>query len=178
MTEPIMFDDLKKTLPVKLKIIKVNDRSIEVKQYLSVNDKLNLITNVLKQVASNEDKYTFVNPVQMDVYTALEIIYFYTNIGFTSEQKNDPAKLYDELEKQEIINMVISAIPKEEYQFVVNGVEETINAYYNYRNSIRGIIEDVSTDYKNLDFDATQIQEKLKDPDNLTLLKDVVKKLG
>jgi hypothetical protein len=75
-----------------------------------------------------------------------------------------------------------------DYKFMVKGGNEAFynlfnyiintNSYYNYRNSIRGIIEDVSTDYKNLDFDATQIQEKLKDPDNLTLLKDVVKKLG
>ena len=178
MTEPIMFDDLKKVIPLKIKAIKINDKSIEVKQYLSVNDKLNLITNVLKQVAANEDKYTFVNPVQMDVFTALEIVYFYSNIGFTSEQKADAAKLYDELEKQDIINMVVAAIPQEEYQFVVSGVEETVNAYYNYRNSARGIMDDIGTDYKNLDFDATKIQEKLSNQENLTFLKNVVNKLG
>ena len=176
MAEKITFNDLKKELPLKIKIIKINNKSVEIKQYLPVNDKLNLITAVLQQVAQNE--YSFANPVQMDVYTTLEIIYAYTNIEFTEEEKANPADLYDELEKQEIINIVIAAIPETEYKFIIDGVEETIKAYYTYCNSLRKMLEDITTDYKDLDFDATEIQKKLKDLDNLTLLKDVMNKLG
>ena len=176
MAEKPIFNDLKKELPLKMKVVKINDKEVEVKQYLPVNDKLNLITKVLEQVAQNE--YPFANPVQMDVYTTLEIIYAYSNIDFTEEEKANPAELYDELEKQEIANMIIAAIPETEYNFVVDGIEDTITAYYAYRNSIKGIIEDVTTDYKDLDFDATEIQKKLADPDNLSLLKGVMEKLG
>lgn len=173
----ISFNDLKKENPLKIKMIKINDKEIEVKQYLPVNNKLNLITNVLQQVAGNE--YPFANPVQMDVYSALEIVYAYApDIEFTEEEKANPADLYDELEKQGIINAIVSAIPKTEYEFVIDGIEKTISAYYSYRNSVKGIIEDITTDYSNLDLDATNIQKKLSDPENLTLLKDVMKKLG
>ena len=176
MAEKPIFNDLKKELPLKMRVIKINDIQIEVKQYLPVNEKLNLITRVLQQVAQNE--YPFVNSIQMDVYTTLEILYAYSNIEFTEEEKANPADLYDELEKQGITNQIIAAIPVPEYKFVTDGIEETITAYYAYRNSVKGIIEDVTTDYKDLDLDATEIQKKLADPDNLSLLKGVLDKLG
>ena len=44
--------------------------------------------------------------------------------------------------------------------------------------SVLGILEAVSKDYSNLDFDATQIQKKMADPENLKLVKDVLTKLG
>ena len=170
------FNDLKKELSIKMKVIKINDKEVEVKQYLPVNEKLNLITRVLQQVAQNE--YPFANPVQMDVYTTLEILYAYSNIEFTEEEKANPADLYDELEKQEIANMIIAAIPETEYNFLMDGINDTITAYYAYRNSLKGIMEDITTDYKDLDFNATEIQQKLADPDNLSLLKGVMEKLG
>ena len=177
MAEKVSFDNLKnKEMPLKIKAFQLNGETIEVKEYLPVNDKLNLITAVLQQVAQNE--YPFVNPVQMDVYTTLEILYAYSNIEFTEEQKADPAALYDELEKYDIANRVIALIPATEYKFIIEGIEKTIYAYYNYRNSAKGIMEDITTDYKDLDFNATEIQEKLADPDNLTLLKGVMEKLG
>ena len=47
-----------------------------------------------------------------------------------------------------------------------------------YRNSAMGIMEAISADYSNLDLNATDIQKKLNDPDNMALLKDVLTKLG
>ena len=41
-----------------------------------------------------------------------------------------------------------------------------------------GILDTISTDYSNLNLDASEIQKKLSDPNNLTLLKDVLTKLG
>lgn len=177
MTQKITFSNLKKENPLKIKVIKINDKDIEVKQYLPVNDKLQLITSVLQQIAQNE--YPFPNPVQLDVYTVLEIIYAYIpGIEFTDEEKADPASLYDALEEQGIPNKVMEAIPRTEYEFLMTGIEDTITAYYNYRNSARGIMEDITTDYSNLNFDAEEIRKKLGDPENVGFLKEVMKKMG
>ena len=177
MTQKITFSDLKKENPLKIKVIKINDKDIEVKQYLPVNDKLQLITSVLQQVAQNE--YSFANPIQLDVYTTLEIIYAYApNIEFTDEEKAHPASLYDELEKQGISNRIIEAIPEYEYNFLIKGVEESIDAYYSYVNSARGIMADIATDYSNLNFDAEEIRKKLGDPENVGFLKEVMEKMG
>lgn len=41
-----------------------------------------------------------------------------------------------------------------------------------------GILDTISQDYSNLNLEASAIQEKLADPENMTLLKSVLSKLG
>jgi hypothetical protein len=41
-----------------------------------------------------------------------------------------------------------------------------------------GIMENIANDYSDLDFDATEIQKKIGDPNNMELLKAVLSKLG
>ena len=105
-------------------------------------------------------------------------MYAYTNISFTDKQKGDPTKLYDLLEENGVIAEVIAAIPENEYALLLGWIDETIEAFYTYRNSVMGIMEQISTDYSNLSLDATEIQQKLADPQNLELLKNVMTKLG
>ena len=157
------------------KNITICDQVIEVKQYLPISDKINIITNVIENSA---DDNNFANPVKVEVFANLEIMYAYTNISFTDKQKGDPTKLYDLLEENGIIAEVIAAIPENEYALLLGWIDETIEAFYTYRNSVMGIMEQISTDYSNLSLDATEIQQKLADPQNLELLKNVMTKLG
>lgn len=157
------------------KTISICDQDVEVKQYLPINDKINIITNVIENSA---DDNNFANPVKVEVFANLEIMYAYTNISFTDKQKGDPTKLYDLLEENGIIAEVIAAIPENEYALLLGWIDETIEAFYTYRNSVMGIMEQISADYSNLSLDATEIQQKLADPQNLELLKDIMTKLG
>ena len=159
----------------EIKNITINDQVIEVKQYLPINDKINIITNVIENSA---DDNNFANPVKVEVFANLEIMYAYTNISFTDKQKGDPTKLYDLLEENGIIAEVIAAIPENEYALLLGWIDETIEAFYTYRNSVMGIMEQISEDYSNLSLDATEIQQKLADPQNLELLKSIMTKLG
>ena len=159
----------------EIKNITINDQVIEVKQYLPISDKINIITNVIENSA---DDNNFANPVKVEVFANLEIMYAYTNISFTDKQKGDPTKLYDLLEENGIIAEVIAAIPENEYALLLGWIDETIEAFYTYRNSVMGIMEQISEDYSNLSLDATEIQQKLADPQNLELLKSVMTKLG
>lgn len=171
------FKDIKQEISGNITTeVNINGQTVNVKCYLPINKKLELITKVLDQVSDNP--YSFANPVQMDIYTVLEIIFAYTDIEFSEEEKKNPAELYDQLEIQNIINPIISTIPESEYIFLMEGIEETVKAYYSYRNSVKGIIEDVTTDYSNLNLDADNIREKIADPENLTLVKDILTKLG
>lgn len=159
----------------EVKNIKINDIDIEVKQYLAVNDKLDLIARV---ISGAHDQNNFPNPIKIEVIGAMEIIMAYTNITFTDKQKEDIAKLYDILDSNGIINQIVSAIPEDEYHFLIDGINDTIDAVYTYQNSILGILDTISQDYSNLNFDATEIQKKLADKDNLSLVRDVLTKLG
>lgn len=158
----------------EIKTVKIGDIEIEVKQYLPVNDKLALISNVIN--ASHDTNYP--NPIKVEVNGSLEMIYAYTNITFTEKQKEDPAKLYDILDSSGLIDAIISAIPEEEYDFLIQGIDKSIEAIYDYENSVLGILETIKTDFSNLDLEATQISDKLSDENNLTLLKNIVTKLG
>ena len=159
----------------KVQVVTINGLEVEVKQYLPVAEKLELIANVLNNSA---DDNNFANPVKTYVLSHLEIIYAYTNLSFTDKQKEDPAKLYDILETNGIIDSIILAMPPSEYDNLIEDITSTIDAYYKYKNSALGILEAATTDYKNLDLEASDIKKQIADPDNLTLLKDVITKLG
>lgn len=158
-----------------VKDIEFNGQIIEVKQYLPVNDKLELIGNVIN---SAHDENNFSNPVKVSVFTTLEIMYAYTNINFTEKQKEDPTKLYDMLISSGFACEVFRAIPEEEYHEIVSGVEDSIEAIYTYRNSVLGILDNITNDYDGMNLDATNIYNKLADPDNMDLIKQVLTKLG
>lgn len=159
----------------EITIIEFNEQAIEVKQYLPVEEKLELITRVLEL---SHDSNNFSNPVKVEVYTALEIIDKYTNINFTEKQKENPTKLYDLFTGNGLMDMVLEAIPENELNEVLVGIDRTITSVYKYQNSILGILDTISQDYSNLNLDADEIKKKIGDPENLTLLKDIMTKLG
>ena len=55
-----------------------NEQEIEVKQYISVNDKLKLISDIINKTI---DEHSFCNPVQVKVFIALGIIEFIWSVG-------------------------------------------------------------------------------------------------
>lgn len=171
----VSFSKLSLKVNQDIKNIIFNNQNIEVKQYLPVNEKLELISNVIN---TSHDDNNFANPVKISIFTTLEIMYAYTNINFTDKQKEDPTKLYDMLVSSGLVAAVVNAIPEAEYHEVLCGVSDSIDAIYTYRNSVMGILEQVSQDYNALDLDATKIQEKLADPENMAFLKEVTTKLG
>lgn len=158
-----------------VKTITIGDQEVEVKQYLPINDKLELIGEVLGMAA---DANNFNNPVKLKVFLHLGIMFRYTNISFTDKQKEDLVKLYDILESNQIFDIIINAMGSEEYQLILQGVNECAEAFYSYKTSIMGILESVNLDYQNLDLDVTKLQEKMNSPQELSLLKDIMNKLG
>ena len=160
----------------EVKTVNINNNVIEVKQYLPINDKLALISRVIN--LSHDSSNNFANPVQVEVIGTVEIIMAYTNLSFTEKQKEDYAKLYDLLEENSITKDLISAIPEDEYAFLIDGINESIEAVYKYQNSVLGILDSVAQDYSNLESDASKIQQELADPQNLELLKGIMSRLG
>ena len=160
----------------EVRVIEWNEQKIEVKQYLPINQKLELISNVINLSHDGQNNYS--NPVRVDVYTALEVIDAYTNINFTEKQREDPTKIYDLFHGNGLLTAIIEAIPEAEYVSVINGIYRSIDAIYTYHNSVLGILEAVSTDYENIDLDLTKIQDAIKDPNSIGLLRNVLDKLG
>lgn len=160
----------------KVQTVEYNDQTIEVKQYLPIAEKSELITRVLNN--SVDENTGYYNLLKLDMNLGLEIVYAYSNISFTEKQKEDSMKLYDMLNASKVLNLIIGLVPDGEFYYLNKTTYEMANNIVAYRNSAMGIMEAISTDYSNLDLDATDIQKKLNDPDNMALLKDVLTKLG
>ena len=147
----------------------------EVRKYLPLNEKLELVSRIINQ---SIDDNGFYNPMRVKLYMVLEIVYAYTNLSFTEKMKEDPFKLYDILVSTGIFTDAIDVIREKDWKEIQENVWTTIKNIYDYRNSLMGIMEAVSADYSQLNLDATEIKNKLADKDNLELLRDVLSKLG
>lgn len=158
-----------------IKTIEYNEKTIEVKQYLPIEDKMELIATIVNNSADDNNYY---NPCRLEIYTITEMILAYTNISVTDKQKEDIYKLYDVFVSSDLGIEILNTIPEEERQFVLGSVEALTESIYKYKNSAMGIFESIATDYSNLEMDTEKLHKNLADPNNLTLLKDIMTKLG
>lgn len=156
-------------------IINWNDQEIEIKQYLPVNEKLELISRIINNSAED---MKFYNVGKIEIFTTLEIIFAYTNINFTDKQKEDVCKLYDLFMSSDLMDEIFAHIPESELDWISDTIEDTIESIYSYQNSVMGILDAIKNDYSALDLDASEIQKKLADPENLELLKGIMTRLG
>jgi hypothetical protein len=154
-----------------IKTIKYNEQVIEVKQYLSVIEKLGLISNIINYSVDNTN---FANPLKVSIFTTLELISAYTNISFTEKQKEDVYKLYDCFVGNGLASIIMNAIPKEELYELLTGVEDSINAFYQHRSSILGILEAMNQDYSNVNFDLEQLQKALQEGEGMNFIKELM----
>jgi hypothetical protein len=87
-------------------------------------------------------------------------------------------RLYDLIVSSGLGKLIRENMCSDEFDFITVTVDATIAEIYEYKNSVMGILEAISADYSNLNLDASEIQSKLADPNNMALLKDVLTKLG
>ena len=167
-----------------LKITKVDDRvntfifnekEIEVKRYLPISDKLTLIGNAINLAA---DGNRFANPMKIDMYLDLEIMFAYTNITFTDKQKEDLVKLYDMLASAGFFEAMYNVIAEDESSTIHYNAARIAENMYGQMNSLYGIMENVATDYTEVGSNIEKFQQDLADPNAIPLLKSIMTKLG
>lgn len=151
------------------------EQIIEVRQYLPIKDKAEMLSKVINAAS---DTNGFYNPLRIKVFLTLETLYAYTNIGFTEKQKENTDKLYDSVISSGLFDKIVSLIPYEEWKDLQNTVWHTISNIYEYRNSVVGILDTITTNYDNTKLDIDVLAESLSNPETLTLLKDIMSQLG
>ena len=167
-----------------LKITKVDDRvntftfnekEIEVKRYLPISDKLTLIGNAINLAM---DGNRFANPMKINMYLDLEIMFAYTNITFTDKQKEDLVKLYDMLASAGFFEVMYSVIAEDEVSTIHYNAARLAENMYGQMNSAYGIMENIATDYAEVGSNIEKFQQDLADPNTIPLLKNIMTKLG
>lgn len=161
----------------EIKTITWGGQDIEVIQYLPIQKKLGLIGRVISQAHEQDANYS--NPVKIEVYTALEILFEYTNITFTEKQKEDIPKLYDIVYSSGLWQAIVDAMPTDELDIVMNGIENSIEAIYKYQNSVLGIIDLLKGDMETIDnIDVEGMKQSLVEIAESPLIKEIVPLLG
>lgn len=157
--------------------INFNNQIITVKTTIPVQEKLNMISDIINS-ASEGDTTGYWNPGKIRIFTTLNYLYYYTNISFTDKQKADPAKLFDLVSASGLYQAVYSKVSDFDRGFISTVLTETLDNIYTYRNSVYGILDSMATDYSNLELDAEKLRATIGDPENISLLRDVITKMG
>lgn len=125
--------------------LKINDQintftkdnyQVNVKKYLPISDKIDLVQIAL-QKAQEDGIY---NQIKLDMYFHLNIIYLYTDIEISQEEREDEMKLYDILESNDIIDMVIANMDQDEYNELKGYLMEMESDSLTYRNTAAAVL--------------------------------------
>jgi len=129
-------------LKVEDSIKKAEGTEIEVLQYLPIEDKYDLIKITL-QKSRIEGLY---NPLILDMYFHLFIVYMYTNISFTDKQRENEYKIYDSLKSTGLLDKILEAIPENEYNDLITFLTDELELREKYNLSFSGMISKVIND--------------------------------
>jgi hypothetical protein len=156
--------------------VQIGEETIAVKQYLPIQEKLGLISRVIELAHMQDENYS--NPVKAAAFRDLEVIFAYSNLSFTDKQKEDVAKLYDMLYSTGIMNIIIDNIPEDEYNSIIDGVEDSIEAVYKYQNSALGILNGIKESYSETEINVEDMQKAVKELADSPVLKNVMNYLA
>lgn len=115
---------------------------VNVRKYLPISDKIDLVQIAL-QKAEEDGIY---NQIKLDMYFHLNIIYLYTNIEISQEEREDEMKLYDILESNDIIDTVIAFMDQDEYNELKGYLMEMESNSLAYRNTAAAVLTKIIQD--------------------------------
>jgi hypothetical protein len=138
----VTYSSLKLKIKEEIEEINFGDSKIEVQQYLPIQDKIDLIDITLQKAKEGR----LYNPIKVDMFFHLNLIYLYTNITFTDKQREDEYKLYDSLQSNGIISQVVAAMDENEYNGLLNMINEKIENELRYNTTAAAIISKIIDD--------------------------------
>ena len=139
-------------------------QNISVKKYFPISEKYDVIMITLQK--SYEDG--IYNPIKLDQYFMLNMIYMFTNIEFSAEDREDEDKLYDELESSGFIDKFIENVDKDAYEDMYSTITSLVGTLQKYNMSfigtMRRLIGDMSVNADEIqkivdNFDKEKFQE-------------------
>jgi hypothetical protein len=165
----VSFTNLKLKINSEVKEIKYNDVAIEIKQYLPIEEKIDLIQIALQ----NAEENGIYNDIRLDMYFHLYLVYLYTNLNFTDKQKEDEYKLFDILESNGLIDAVIGAIPESEYDRLLRYIEVFKHDILTYKNTAGAVLQTVIQDLPKNAAAAAEIVNSF-DPEKYQSVQDMI----
>ena len=154
----MLYKDLNLKVKDQTETISIQGQDINILQYLPVRDKNDLVQIALQNSRENG----VINEIKLEIYFNIYIVYFYTDLIFSDEEKADPGQLYDELQSNGILTRILGAMNQNEYNNLVDYLERIRASQDAYENSAAGVIKMFVQD---LPKNATEAAELLKNVD-------------
>ena len=99
----VSYANLKLKVNSDITTFNFNGTEIELLNYLPMEDKYDIIMIAL-QKAQEDD---IINPLKLDMYFHLNLVYLYTNLSFTEKQRENEEKIYDALKSNGFIDEML-----------------------------------------------------------------------
>jgi hypothetical protein len=116
---------------------KFGDKEIKVKKYLPVEDKYDIAMITLQKSAENG----IFNPIKLDIFYHLNLIYAYTDLEFSAEDREDELKLFDELESSGFMDEFLKVIDENEYKSILENIGDLEWSLTDYNKSAASVFK-------------------------------------
>ena len=157
---------------IENKEITYDGQTFNVRSWIPMEDKLALIGNIIN--ASIDDN-TFYNPARLHIFYVMNMVKEYTDIDF---KEMNIMYAYDLLDVSGLWDIIEKYIYENEINFIKQNIKETITNIYAYKNSVLGMIDAMNQKSEDLKVDGEALQKVIGDPENLTLVKQILDNLG
>ena len=152
--------------------ITYDGQTFNVRSWIPMEDKLALIGNIIN--ASIDDN-TFYNPARLHIFYVMNMVKEYTDIDF---KEMNIMYAYDLLDVSGLWDIIEKYIDENEINFIKQNIKETITNIYAYKNSVLGMIDAMNQKSEDLKIDGEALQKVIGNPENLTLVKQILDNLG
>ncbi len=157
---------------IENKEITYDGQTFNVRSWIPMEDKLALIGNIIN--ASIDDN-TFYNPARLHIFYVMNMVKEYTDIDF---KEMNIMYAYDLLDVSGLWDIIEKYIDENEINFIKQNIKETITNIYAYKNSVLGMIDAMNQKSEDLKIDGEALQKVIGNPENLTLVKQILDNLG
>ena len=126
--------DFKQEDTDKYTVITFKDKEIKVLKYLPSIEKYNLLNTTLLQ---SIDDTVIINEYKLDMFFNINLAIAYTNIVFSKEEQDmELSDLYDKFKTSGLLDMIIDAIPDDEYATLYSSLVSNKEEYVSKRKSV------------------------------------------
>lgn len=166
----INYQDLNINKVVNTNSFMWNNKEIEVVDYISADDKYDIVMITLQ----NSEEEGIYNPIKLDIYYHLYLVYTYTNIVFSNEDRADELALYDALLSSGFMEEFLKHINIRDYTEMQDEIERIAEMKMKYNVSTASIIKKFVDD---LPANAEAMQEIVNsfDPEKYQAVVDFAK---
>ena len=129
------YKDLNLSKANVFKTFKWGDKNVEILDYLPIESKYDVVMITLQR-AYEDGIY---NPIKLDMFYHLNLVYAYTNLVFTDEERENESKLYDEMVSSGFMSLFLENMNPDEYAEMQDDIDNIIESNMKYRVSAAAI---------------------------------------